>query len=865
MKIEFEGDAHTLSARRAASGRARAALVTAATAIMFGLAAPSAVAAADCTIPTTLGVAFSIDDSGSMSTSDPERLRSAATGAGIDQLPDGAYAAVSSFDSSSRSLFDPVVVTDTNRAALKDDVDNSLYAGGETYYDLAFSRAKLQLDAMPGADKRALVFLSDGAPNGGDYEYELGEIRRAGFPVFAIGFGSAPGSVLAEIAASTGGQAYTIQSPGEAQAVFARIVSTLTCDAAQVRANVSLSPGETRSFPYAIGAADREFRALATWEYGDVSVRLRRPDGSLLAPGAEIAGERFISEDTYASVIGRNPAVGGWEMQVTASPDNYDQVDVSIDIFRRTSADPPDTFALVAPAGGAQIPLGPATFSWVGARNAAGYELEIDDRVVASGLPRDATSVTINLLGAAGQHTWRVAAVNQFGRTLSERRGYVRTGYKYVALGDSFSSGEGVEPFFEPGNACHRSTLAYATRVRRPAIAGKKQPTIYSTRARPEVEWGFQACSGAQTDNVTVKDAAHGGDPLSQLERERAADTPAINANDLPVDENTDLVTITIGGNDMGFADVLQACAFSKNCTTEKYDNLCTPGGEKVLMSQNLRCRRDALSPKLDEVYRLIHEQAPGARILAIGYPQLFPKQKDDQDCRQLKRPVGVGRVSFANTEQNYLRQATSELNQLIAARAEASGAARFVAVDDYFDGHEICAAEEWVHPLALSGVTVAARSFHPNQAGQKDGYGVAINDALSPGPAPTMHLASSAPSVVRPTGDGRVTLSRRQVACPAGPPACTITTDVRADLTAGARSAAATAATATRIGGSRITVLPRHRKTLRIALTRKGLATLRKRKRIRAKLSIVAVHGNNRVRTRTISLLLVAPKRAAR
>jgi hypothetical protein len=69
-------------------------------------------------IPASLGVAFSIDDSGSMAESDPERLRSAATGAGIDQLPDGSTAAVSSFDSSARSLVDPVQVTAANRPGL---------------------------------------------------------------------------------------------------------------------------------------------------------------------------------------------------------------------------------------------------------------------------------------------------------------------------------------------------------------------------------------------------------------------------------------------------------------------------------------------------------------------------------------------------------------------------------------------------------------------------------------------------------------------------------------------------------------------------------------------------------------------------
>jgi hypothetical protein len=123
-------------------------------------------------------------------------------------------------------------------------------------------------------------------------------------------------------------------------------VSTLTCDATQVQESVALNPGETRAFPYTINPTDREFRALAAWSFGGVTVRLRRPDGTFLVPGAELAGERFISEDTYSSVIGRNPAIGGWELQVTPAAENVDHVNVSIDIFRRTSADPPDPAVL---------------------------------------------------------------------------------------------------------------------------------------------------------------------------------------------------------------------------------------------------------------------------------------------------------------------------------------------------------------------------------------------------------------------------------------------------------------------------------------------------------------------------------------
>jgi lysophospholipase L1-like esterase len=806
-----------------------------------------------------------------MVDSDPTLLRSAATGAGIDQLPDGSFAAVSSFDSGSRSLVDPIAVNAANRPSLKSQVEEGLNASGQTYYDLAFSRANEQLDAMPGADKRALVFLSDGAPNGGDYTDELDAIRQAGIPVFAIGFFSAPGAVLAEIAASTGGQAYTVQSPGEAQAVFARIVSTLTCDATQVRENVTLQPGETRAFPYTIGPSDREFRALAAWSFNGVTVRLRRPDGSFLAPGAELAGERFISEETYASVVGRNPVVGGWELQVTAAASNVDEVNVSIDIFRRTSADPPDAFTLAAPADGTRISPGPVTFSWNGARNAESYELEIDDVLVRTGLPRDPASMTLEAV-PPGTHTWRIAAVNQFGRTLSERRVFGPPGYKYVAIGDSFSAGQGVEEYFEPTNGCHRSKRAYSTLIERPGLAGASMFEQANARF-PGIDWGFQACSGARTPGVT--DTPGWGDAFAQLDLNRAAD-PA-STKRLPVDALTDLVTITIGGNDLEFASLLTFCALSKNCTTEKYKGTCSGKEITETLAKYSRCKRDELSPRLDAIYARIHAQAPKARIIVAGYPQLFPESAKEQNCfKIIQRTIFNPRdrkkyeVGFSHTEQNALREETSRANQLIAARVQASGVATFVAVDRYFAGREICGKEkvDWINAATPSlvddgkgGKTIKPndQSFHPNEHGHRGGYALAINEVLNPG---VSRIATSGPALVRVAPNGSVTLGgSRVVSCPSGGVVCKVSTEARARVPRASGSRKRAAAALIRIGGSRFTVAPRHSKAVRLRLTRSGRLALRRKGRQRATVTITAQRGKS-TSTRTVTITFVASRR---
>lgn len=294
------------------------------------------------------------------------------------------------------------------------------------------------------------------------------------------------------------------------------------------------------------------------------------------------------------------------------------------------------------------------------------------------------------------------------------------TSYKYVALGDSFSAGEGIEPFFEPPrtNRCHRSKLAYPRLVELPGSPN----TIYDLAQDPaaNVEWGFQACSTATTVNVLYEGVPN-GDPLAQLDLDRSLDTG--NANDLPVDSGTDLVTITIGGNDLRFLDVLKFCSRSGNCTTALF--------EGQTLDQFLRDARDALSPQLDLVYQTINEQAPGAQILVLGYPQLFPLLAEEQNCFKLRV------TGFSRTEQNYLRQAVSEANQLIAARVQETGVATFVPVDAVFAGHEVCGnSGEWINGPTLTPrfrTIINDQSFHPNVIGQQ-AYADVINDLINPG-----------------------------------------------------------------------------------------------------------------------------------
>lgn len=295
----------------------------------------------------------------------------------------------------------------------------------------------------------------------------------------------------------------------------------------------------------------------------------------------------------------------------------------------------------------------------------------------------------------------------------------VRDPLAYVALGDSYSSGEGVSPYFEPGNRCDRSTQAYPTLVEVPGSG----TTYFSLRAAPYQNWGFLACAGATTRDV--RNAQLG----------KAADQN--NTNYLALNSRTSLVTITIGGNDVDFDKVLKFCAVNQSdCANAPY------GGQPTLAAWVTR-KLDTLASDLTLVYAKIREKAPNARLLVLGYPQLFPASPQEQDCPTLREyelrqgPLSLT-IGFSRAEQNFLRAAETWLNETIATAVAApgAGAGEFVSVDGTFAGHEVCGEQgQWINGLTLDASKwppVASGSFHPTEVGQAQ-YAAVINRYLAP------------------------------------------------------------------------------------------------------------------------------------
>jgi lysophospholipase L1-like esterase len=249
------------------------------------------------------------------------------------------------------------------------------------------------------------------------------------------------------------------------------------------------------------------------------------------------------------------------------------------------------------------------------------------------------------------------------------------TGIHYVALGDSYTAGPLIPDQTGSPVGCLRSDHDY------PSLAAA---VIHAT------SFTDVSCQGATTANMTQPQGVGIGTNPPQLN----ALSPA-----------TTLVTLQIGGNDINFADIVI------NCTTLSFLNPfgspCkdhyTSGG-----TDQLKKAIDSTAPKVGAVLRAIHQRAPSARVLLLGYPVIVPNS--GHGCWPVV-PIAFGDVP-------YLRGIEIYLNQALAAQAARNGA---VFVDTYTDsiGHDFCQAPgvKWVEGLVP---TSPAAPVHPNALGER-------------------------------------------------------------------------------------------------------------------------------------------------
>jgi hypothetical protein len=220
---------------------------------------------------------------------------------------------------------------------------------------------------------------------------------------------------------------------------------------------------------------------------------------------------------------------------------------------------------------------------------------------------------------------------------------------QYVDLGDSYASGVGTRVFYSESGSCKRSPQAYG-----PKIAAAKGYTL-----------SFQACSGAKTGDV--------------------------NANQLgTLSSSTALVSISIGGNDAGFSNVILNCAL--------YYFTC---GGAINEANNYIATK--LGGVLDTTYNNIRSRATTAHVVVVGYPHLFTDGGATCNANFL-----------TSSNEKKLNETGDKLDAVVKARAAAHGFT-FVDPRSAFKAHEVCASEEWLNGQS----NPLEESYHPNVKGQ--------------------------------------------------------------------------------------------------------------------------------------------------
>lgn len=251
---------------------------------------------------------------------------------------------------------------------------------------------------------------------------------------------------------------------------------------------------------------------------------------------------------------------------------------------------------------------------------------------------------------------------------------------RYAGLGDSFAAGVGAG---DATDSCWRSTPGYPVLV----------------AAALGVTLDYQACLGATIADV----ATHQLDALG---------------------DDTAYVSLTVGGNDLGFTHVMTEYALPAWMADDS------------VLDTALQTLHEQLPGRYADLFAQVRARAPRAQVVVAGYPRLF----DGVDCNAL--------TFFSEHEMSRLNDAADQIGEVMDKATRLAGF-EFVDVRDAFRGHAVCDDPEWIRGASWP----LEASFHPNTAGYA-AYGRLVAARWSSRPVPSIETrvqAETAGSQVNP------------------------------------------------------------------------------------------------------------------
>jgi lysophospholipase L1-like esterase len=417
--------------------------------------------------------------------------------------------------------------------------------------------------------------------------------------------------------------------------------------------------------------------------------------------------------------------------------------------------------------------------SWDAAPGAESYDVYRDDVIVAPDLPSNPnlrSEQHLDRVTNGKTYKYRVTATNQAAEHTQSNEATILVSspscprINYVALGDSISAGEGGHAYFagrietDPTHRyttynsfpCHRSSVAFASMVQ-PTVSPSP---VLVTQDRQEGT-PLLACSGATAVNVWAQ--SEGGKAQTDKSDKNGDSSSwpytfvtAIQQLDriydgrFVVNPDVDLITITIGANDLGFFDVAKACLLYDCVRRPVFDN------QTKTLSEYASTSTPVVRPRLVATFAEIRRLARNATILVVGYGQAVAATGaagEAGKCPSVDPQDRVHDMYLDPAERLAMRSAADKLNDAIESAAEEAGVffvpvspspastAKALAANrpsvDYVAGHELCGtmAPEWFNPVyqtmtANLFVGTDPEQFHPNPAGYQ-AYARAVNHFL--------------------------------------------------------------------------------------------------------------------------------------
>ena len=241
--------------------------------------------------------------------------------------------------------------------------------------------------------------------------------------------------------------------------------------------------------------------------------------------------------------------------------------------------------------------------------------------------------------------------------------------FALVGMGDSYAAGEGVpyDPATDtPENRCHRSSDAYST-------------------------------SAADALGLSVRNVACGGARISNLVGTSGQFNEPAQIEQLTGKER--YISVTIGGNDAGFGEVLDRCV---DVPVFHPNEPCAPE-----LDETVTTRISNLRAPLAAAFNQIQARAPFADIVVLGYPRLFaPEGSFGDTCNHIRA-----------ADVSWLNDRSAQLDGVISAAA-GDAQVRFRSVAAAFSGHELCSGDEWLHGIVLEPGANTDNNFHPTLNG---------------------------------------------------------------------------------------------------------------------------------------------------